>query len=202
MSWIKIIEPERASGKLKKIYDRVSSPGKRADNILQVHSLRPHTLEGHMALYKTVMHHSGNTLPQWFLETAGTYVSILNRCDYCTDHHFAGLTRLLKDHPGKAERIRKDLEKGVFTNLFSERERLLLGYARKLTLSPSAMAKKDIKRLQRHAIDDGEILEVNQVVAYFSYANRTVQGLGTTTQGDDLGLSPHTNEKTEDWRHY
>lgn len=48
MSWIKVIPPDQASGKLKEIYNRVVSPGKRVDNILQVHSLPPHSLEGHM----------------------------------------------------------------------------------------------------------------------------------------------------------
>ena len=39
-------------------------------------------------------------------------------------------------------------------------------------------------------LDDQAILELNQVVAYFNYANRTVQGLGVDTAGDILGLSP------------
>lgn len=33
-------------------------------------------------------------------------------------------------------------------------------------------------------------LEINQVVAYFAYANRTVLGLGVNTEGEILGLSP------------
>ena len=38
--------------------------------------------------------------------------------------------------------------------------------------------------------DDGEILEANQVCAYFNYSNRLLNGLGVTTEGDTLGLSP------------
>jgi uncharacterized protein YciW len=49
-------------------------------------------------------------------------------------------------------------------------------------------------------LTDGEILEVNQVVAYFAYANRTVSGLGVTTHGDVLGLSPADTEG-DDWSH-
>jgi uncharacterized protein YciW len=49
-------------------------------------------------------------------------------------------------------------------------------------------------------LDDGEILEVNQVVAYFAYANRTVSGLGVTTAGDVLGLSP-ADTGGDDWHH-
>ena len=46
-------------------------------------------------------------------------------------------------------------------------------------------------------MDDGQILEINQVVAYFAYANRTVLGLGVTTQGDVLGQSPGNSEDVE-----
>jgi hypothetical protein len=47
-------------------------------------------------------------------------------------------------------------------------------------------------------LKDGEILEVNQVAAYFAYANRTVTGLGVSTEGEKLGLSPENNEH---WEH-
>jgi hypothetical protein len=48
---------------------------------------------------------------------------------------------------------------------------------------------------------DGEILEINQVSAYFSYANRTVLGLGCSTTGDILGLSPNKSDNPDDWNH-
>jgi len=35
--------------------------------------------------------------------------------------------------------------------------------------------------------DDGEILEVNQVCAYFNYSNRLLNGLGVDTEGDTVG---------------
>jgi uncharacterized peroxidase-related enzyme len=201
MSWIKTIVPEDATGKLKEIYSRVVSPGKRVDNILQVHSLRPHSLEGHMQLYKNVLHHSSNTLPKWFLETIGVYVSLLNKCDYCVDHHFAGLQKLLNTEVDKAKQIRKALDKDKPDSLFSGKELLLLQYVKKITLLSSSITKNDIELLQNNDIDDGEILEVNQVTAYFCYANRTVLGLGVNTDGDELGLSPGNSANPDDWNH-
>jgi uncharacterized protein YciW len=50
-------------------------------------------------------------------------------------------------------------------------------------------------------LDDGEILEVNQVVSYFAYVNRTVLGLGVDTEGDTLGLSPTDSADLENWQH-
>lgn len=201
MSWIKTIPPEEAIGKLKEVYNRVSSPGKKIDNILQAHSLRPNTLEGHMKLYKNVLHHNSNTLPKWFLETIGVYVSLLNNCLYCVEHHFAGLKKLLADEY-KSAAVRSCLEEDKPEIYFSASQLLLLQYAKKLTINPSTIQKIQIEELQNAGIDDGEILEVNQVTAYFCYANRTVLGLGTSTDGDELGLSPGNNNNPDDWSHH
>ena len=97
MSWIKTISYEASTKKLRKLYDRVKGPKNNVDNFMMLHSLRPHSMEGHMAIYKYVMHHSSNTLPKWFLESLGVWVSILNKCQYCVDHHYAGLKRLMLD---------------------------------------------------------------------------------------------------------
>lgn len=47
----------------------------------------------------------------------------------------------------------------------------------------------------------GEILEINQVVSCFNYANRTVLGLGVHTKGGILGLSPNNSDDPENWAH-
>jgi alkylhydroperoxidase family enzyme len=49
------------------------------------------------------------------------------------------------------------------------------------------MEKSDADLLRNAGCDDGEILEVNQVVAYFNYSNRLLNGLGVTTEGDAVG---------------
>ena len=55
--------------------------------------------------------------------------------------------------------------------------------------------------LQVAGRNDGRILEANQVIAYFAYANRTVLGLGVATEGDILGLAPANLEDSDDWSH-
>ena len=97
--------------------------------------------------------------------------------------------------------IRSALDKDEPQLYFSCKELLLLQYAKKLSLLSSSITKADIDLLQNNGIDDGEILEVNQVTAYFCYANRTVLGLGVNTDGDELGLSPGNNNNPDDWSH-
>lgn len=201
MPWIKTVAYEDSSGRLRQLYDRVKGPDNNVDNIMMMHSLRPHTMEAHMAVYKHVLHHSGNTVPKWFLEAIGVWVSILNGCTYCVEHHFAGLRRLLRDDP-RAEALRIAMERSDIAALpLDARERAAMIYARRLTRDPGGMIEADVTDLRHAGWTDGEVLEINQVTAYFGYANRTVLGLGCSTEGDILGLSPNNSDDPGDWNH-
>ena len=201
MSWIDTIAYEKADAKLKALYDRVKGPNNNVDNIMMMHSLRPHTMEGHMAIYKYVLHHRDNTIDKWFLETLGVWVSTLNKCEYCVEHHFAGLKRLLNDDE-KATQIRSAIDTNKIEEAPLENcQKTAMEYARKLTHNPGGIREESIEKLRADGYTDGEILEINQVCAYFSYANRTVLGLGCSTKGDVLGLSPNNNDDPNDWGH-
>jgi len=200
MAWIKIINYDNARGKLKKLYDKIKGPENYIDNIMLVHSLRPNTLEGHMALYKNALHHLNNKLPKWLLEAIGGYVSSLNGCNYCVEHHFTGMARNLNDDI-ISEQIRNALETDVPDSYFAGKELAIMDYVRKLTLTPGKVVQNDVNLLQVTGVTDGEILEINQVVAYFAYANRTVTGLGVDTNGEILGLSPSNDAEEGDWQH-
>lgn len=187
MTWIKTISYEASNGKLRQVYDRLKGPNNYLDNIIIAHSQRPHSLEGHMKLYKNVLHHTSNTLPKALLEMLGVYVSFLNTCMYCFEHHFTGFERLSEDK-SRVKEIRKAIETNKINgDLFNKRELTMLKYAEMLTLHPNQMNESLIEAMRSTGLTDGEILEVNQVISYFNYANRTVLGLGVTTKGDILG---------------
>ena len=200
MTWIKTISYSEASGRLQKLYKKVSGPNNNVDNIMMAHSLRPHTMTGHMALYKNVLHNSNNTLPKWYLETIGVYVSILNGCDYCIDHHFEGLKRLLANDTNSNE-LKEGLKTDTFNMILEEKYVEGLRYAKKLTKSLDALRFEDVERMKSVNLSDGEILEINQVAAYFNYANRTILGLGISAEGDIIGLSPNDNSDENNWNH-
>ncbi len=200
MTWIHTISYDDSSGELRQLYDRVKGPDNNVDNVMLAHSLRLHSMQGHMTLYKYVLHHSRNTLPKTYLEALGAYVSSLNNCDYCVEHHFAGMTRLLDD-TARAESIREALQKRRPQDVFDGAELAGLNYASKLTLRASQVTEADIETMRQAGLDDGQILEINQVTAYFNYANRTVLGLGVNTSGDVIGLSPGDSSDPENWSH-
>ena len=200
MTWISTISYDDASGALKRLYDRIKGPDDNVDNIMLAHSLRPHSMQGHMTLYKYVLHHPRNTLPKSYLETIGVYVSLLNECEYCVEHHYAGMARLLGDEE-RATEIRQALEEGNPAKAFSGRELAGLEYSALLTTSAGDLSADNIEDLRSAGFDDGEILEINQVSAYFAYANRTVLGLGISADGDIIGLSPGDAADPDNWSH-
>jgi uncharacterized peroxidase-related enzyme len=200
MSWIKKILYVEADRKLKSIYDKVKGPDDNIDNVLLIHSLRPHSLVGHMSLYKNVLHNANNTLPKWYLESIGVYVSYLNKCDYCVTHHFEGLKRLLNDDK-KADNFMYAIKNNALKGFFEAQFFQGIKYAEKLTNSIHTVKKEDIDILKNLGFSEGEILEINQVTSYFNYVNRTVVGLGVTTDGDIIGLSPNDNDDPNNWNH-
>lgn len=200
MSWIDTVSYADADSPLRKLYDRVKGPDDNVDNIMLAHSLRPHTMTGHMALYKNVLHHQSNTVPKWLLEAIGVYTSQLNRCAYCVEHHSAGLERLLND-ADRYEQLSNALSSRQLAAAFNPAQAAALEYAAKLTLDAARLSASDINQLREHGWDDGQILEFNQVTAYFNYANRTVLGLGINIEGDELGLSPGDSSDPDNWEH-
>jgi len=199
MTWIDTVSYDDADGRLKAIYDRIKGPNDHIDNILMAHSLRSHTLEGHMALYKSVLHHPRNTLAKWLLEAVGVYVSMINGCDYCVSHHYEGMRKALGDE-SKAELLRAAFEDGDPAKACDEHATAALDYAALLTERPNEITARHIEDLRTAGLDDGEILEINQVAAYFSYANRMVLGLGINKEESMVGLSP-SSSNTENWSH-
>ena len=185
-SWIEMLPVENATGPLKDAYDQAKTPAGTVDNVMRVHSQRPHTMVGHLKLYRSVLHHPDNTLPLWFLEAVGVYTSFLNECEYSFTHHCANMRRLLNDDE-RADAIETALRGQAPKTAFTGKELALLRYTGKLTSTPGAVEAADVEAAKSAGATDGEVLEVNQVCAYFCYSNRTLNGLGVTLTGDAVG---------------
>ncbi len=180
MVWIRITSPQLAQGALATSYRKLGAPPAKLDQIILAHSERAHTLDGHMALYRAVLHHPGNVLDKAFAEAIGVLVSHINDCQYCVSHHARGLKRELADD-AKAAQWLHALKSGELDSVFEPAQVVALEYAGQLTRRPADLSSKHIESLRVAGWDDGQILEINQVAAYFAYANRTALGLGVST---------------------
>ncbi len=146
MPYIKVISPQDATGRLEKIYQRVTGPGGQVDNVLQIHSLRPHTLAGHMALYKAVLHHPRNKLPVWFLEAhrrAGQPAQQLRLLRPPPQRGPEAATRATNSDSYEA--YRRNSNRTSPANRSLPAEQAALSYASKLTLDPGNVGLADIR---------------------------------------------------------
>lgn len=107
-------------------------------------------------------------------------------------HHRAGLARCLETLGTEADHIQLLLEEvesfgragAPLPTTLSGKDLALLHYALKLSATPAKMVRADAQALRNAGCDDGEILDANQVTAYFAYANRVVDGLGVELEGE------------------
>lgn len=181
-----MISDEEADAQLSEVLDLARTPHGTVDNVMRVHSLRPNTMRGHVILYRACLHDEANTIPTWFQEVISSYVSLLNDCAYSYANHWKNARHLMGDE-ARADRVEAALKARAPEDAFEGGELALLRYAEKLTLHPGAMVQADVEALRAAGIDDGAILEANQIVGYFNYVNRLLNGLGVTTAGDVVG---------------
>lgn len=69
----------------------------------------------------------------------------------------------------------------------SARQRAMLDYSAKLTREPWSVRETDVIALRGAGFTDRDILDINQVSAYYAYVNRVADGLG-------VGLDDYVTE--------
>ncbi len=185
-AWIEMVSDEDADEDLKLALNLARTPHGTVDNVMRVHSLRPNTMNGHVVLYRACLHDEANTVPTWFQEVVSSYVSVLNDCPYSYANHWANARFLIGDS-ARSEDIEAALQAHSPENAFQGAQLSALKYTEKLTRTPGGVKKSDVAELRDSGWDDGEILEINQIICYFNYANRLLNGLGVTTDGDVVG---------------
>ena len=185
-AWISMISDADATPDLRDALDLARTPHGTVDNVMRVHSHRPNTMHGHVILYRAVLHDDANTLPTWLQEVIGSYVSALNDCAYSYANHWKNAAHLMGDK-ARADEVEAALARRKPEEVFDGAELALVQYAEKLTITPGAMQESDLRALQNAGLDDGQILEANQIIGYFNYVNRSLNGLGVSTQGDVIG---------------
>lgn len=186
-AWIRMIPDDEADDALKKVLDMARTPHGTVDNVMRVHSLRPNTMKGHVILYRAALHDDANTIPMWLQETISSYVSILNDCPYSLANHWKNARHLIADD-ARADAIEAALQARTPEQVFGGAELELMRYAEKLTTHPGRMIEADVTALRVAGLDDGQILEANQIIGYFNYVNRLLNGLGVSTAGDIVGF--------------
>ena len=152
--------------------------GDEQDNlahVLRSHSANKPVLRAHLGLYRAIMF-GESPLSRAEREAVAVAVSATNNCHYCTVHHSDGLTEATGDRS-----IAELVVQGRLSEL-GERLDTMCRYAIALTRNPRETDASMLTPMRDAGLTDREIIDVNQVVAYFNYVNRVVQGLGVTLE--------------------
>lgn len=81
MAWIRLTQPEQATGLLKKLYDAAVARAGRVWNILRIMSPNPPVLKASMDFYGAIMH-GPSPLSRRQREMLAVIVSATNNCRY------------------------------------------------------------------------------------------------------------------------
>ena len=195
LAWVDTVAPDDAHGRTREIYDAIAARNGRVHNLYRAHSLRPETMEGADRLYQAVLHCADNTLAPWRAELIATYTAALTRCRYAYLNHGANFVHHFADE-ARGQRILDALWTSLPRDELDEKTLALLDYTAKLTLHPQDMDESDASALRAAGVDDGELVEANQICSSFNYYARCLNGLGTGLdqavglhQGDDAPRS-------------
>lgn len=181
MAFIDFIEPEEASGSLKKIYKELREKRGKLARLHKIQSLNPETIVTHMELYMSIMF-SQSPLSRTQREMMAVVVSAANQCEYCQLHHGEALNHYWKD-PEKVAQLRKDYNKLDLDTVDAR----LCKLAQKLTTSPESInEEEDILPLKNLGLSDRVILDAVLVISYFNFVNRIVMGLGVEADEEEL----------------
>jgi uncharacterized peroxidase-related enzyme len=94
-------------------------------------------------------------------------VSAINACTYCTVSHGAAL-RVLAKHPHLSDQVSANYRAAELT----QRERVMLDFAAKVTRESAAIDAADLARLRDHGFTDADAWDIGAVAAFFNLSNR------------------------------
>jgi len=170
--WIGSVPPEQAEGRLAEAYQAQLGKIGRVTELTQIGSLYPELVATRLRLYE-VVEATPSGVPDWIRRSVALLTSALNGCLFCTVGHTEKLTDA--GYGGLAEAIKAD-PAGVTTG--DPGADVVLGYARKLVTAPRDIEEADVTALRAAGWSDLDILDVNNIAAYYCYINRVANGLG------------------------
>ena len=132
----------------------------------------PKTLKERMPFFNGIMYSRGG-LSRPETDLGAVAASVVNRCIYCAAVHASRYNELTDD-----ETVMEAIfESGEDVDL-DPRQKAILGFATKLSKSPSEAENADVDLLIENGLDMDEILDLVLSTSLFGWANRLMHVLG------------------------
>jgi len=114
-------------------------------------------------------------------ELMASLVSALNACDFCVGVHEAAAEGFGVE-PGLLKSLLDDIDSAAV----SDKLKPVLKYVAKLTRDPARIVIADTDAIRAAGWDDDAIHNAVCVVAFYSFMNRYVDGIGLEAKADEL----------------
>jgi len=176
MPWIQTVPWSEATGTLKEAYDWQARRLGEPTEYTQLGSLYADLVQLRLQLYKTVEACPSGLSPLE-RQTAALVTSALNETPHCS----SGLVLKLESLGAERKFLEGLVSDPGSTRSGNARLDAIVDYAVKLTLTPGAVTVEDIEALRAQGLEDLDILDLNNMVAYYCYTNRVANGLGLKT---------------------
>ena len=142
-------------------------------NVIKAFTLRPEKLRTFIAKYNELMLSDESPLTRLEREMIAVVVSSHNHCVYCITSHSQAV-REFSDDPILGDILVTNYREAKLT----DRQRIMLDYAWKMTAKPAETGEEDRQDLFDAGFTAEEIFDITDVIAYFNYTNRMTHGLG------------------------
>jgi uncharacterized peroxidase-related enzyme len=135
-------------------------------NVLEAYAFDAAKLRAFISMYNELML-AESGLSKLEREMMAVVVSSANRCYYCLTAHGAAVRQLSGD-PQLGEMLVMNWR----TAPLPARQRALLGFAHKLTVTPAEVGEEDRAALRAAGLGEREIWDAASVIGFFNYTNR------------------------------
>jgi uncharacterized peroxidase-related enzyme len=181
MPWIETIAPEDADGVLREAYDWQARKLGEPAAFTRLGSLYPELVLERLRLYKVV-----EACPSALSPVERALAAFVTSTRNGTAHCSSGLRLKLAEYGVDPAIVEGEID--------DPRLGPILAYAAKLTSEPASVCEADVTALRGAGLSDLEILDLNNIVAYYNYINRVANGLGLIepigTAREALGAVP------------
>lgn len=173
MAWIRVTEYDDATGLLREAYDWQAKRIGEPTDFTKLGSLYPEIVMERLRLYRAVEGCPSRLTPVE-RELAAYVVSVINATTHCG----SGLRIALAEHGADPAHVAAVEASPQAVSTGDPRLDAICAYAARLTTSPQHMVEGDVDALRAVGLDDLDVLDLNNLVAYYNYLNRVSNGLG------------------------
>ncbi|MDW7775992.1 MAG: peroxidase-related enzyme [Methanosarcinales archaeon] len=170
MTRIKFIESYEAIDEVKAVYKDIEAAFGMVPNLFKTYANFPALLLTNWEKTKVLL--MGGELSRELKEQIAVVVSGANSCNYCVASHSMALSMM-----GFSQENIDDLTKNLDDPDISPRDKKILEYAKKATLTPHRITDAETDELKSFGLTDSQIVEVLGVMELFTGYNKFLDSL-------------------------